>query len=82
MKHQVLKLYKVCINHEPGMTLTYFTARPTKVAYAFEWGKLLKWDLKGKTCRKWVNELEILDSEKNLDPRGGSATASGHNTCI
>ena len=34
--------------------------------------KPLKWDMKGKTCRRWVNELEILDSEKNLDPRGGS----------
>ena len=29
MKHQVLELYKVYINHEPGMTLTYFTARST-----------------------------------------------------
>ena len=27
MKHQAIELYKVCINHDPGMTLTYFTAR-------------------------------------------------------
>ena len=27
MKHQGMKLYKVCINHDPGMTMTYFTAR-------------------------------------------------------
>ena len=26
MKHQAMELYKVCINHDPGMTLTYFTA--------------------------------------------------------
>ena len=41
MKHQAMELYKVYINHDPGMTLTYFTARPTWVAHAFEWGKLL-----------------------------------------
>ena len=23
MKHQAMKLYKVCINHDPGMTLTF-----------------------------------------------------------
>ena len=50
MKHQGIEVYKICINHDPGMTLTYFTARSTWVAHAFEWGKLLKWDLKGKTC--------------------------------
>ena len=27
MKHQGEELYKVHINHDPGMTLTYFTAR-------------------------------------------------------
>ena len=29
MKHQAIELYKVCINHDPGMTLTFFTARST-----------------------------------------------------
>ena len=29
MKHQAMELYKVCINHDPGMTLTFFTARST-----------------------------------------------------
>ena len=29
MKHQEDGLYKVDINHDPGMTMTYFTARPT-----------------------------------------------------
>ena len=31
MTHQGMELYKVCINHDPGMTLTYFTARSTEV---------------------------------------------------
>ena len=29
MKHLGMELYKVYINHDPGMTLTYFTARST-----------------------------------------------------
>ena len=39
MKHLGMELYKVCINHDPGMTLTCFTARSTQVAHAFEWEK-------------------------------------------
>ena len=27
MQHRGLKLYNVCINGDPGLTLTYFTAR-------------------------------------------------------
>ena len=40
MKHQTLELYKAYINHEPGLSLTYFNARSTYVAYALEWGYL------------------------------------------
>ena len=29
MKHQAIELYKVYINRDPWMTLTYFTARST-----------------------------------------------------
>ena len=29
IKHQAMELYKVYINHDPGMTLTFFTARST-----------------------------------------------------
>ena len=53
MKHQAMELYKVYINHDPEMTLTYFMARSTKVPYAFKWDRLLKYDLKGKTCMNW-----------------------------
>ena len=37
MKHQAIELYKVYINPDPVMTLTFFTARSTMVAHAFEW---------------------------------------------
>ena len=29
MKHQAMEFYKVCINHDLGMTLTYFKTRST-----------------------------------------------------
>ena len=68
MKHQAMELYKVYINHDPGMTLTFFTARSTYVAYAFEWGKLLQCHLKGKTCSKLANGLKFYDLKKKLTP--------------
>ena len=36
MKHRWLKYYNVYINHDPVVTLTYFTTSSTWVAYAFE----------------------------------------------
>ena len=42
MKHRGLKLYKVYINDDPGLTLTYFTARSNWVICMFEWVKLLQ----------------------------------------
>ena len=39
MKHQGMEFYNVYINHDPGMTLIYFTVRSTELTYAFEWGK-------------------------------------------
>ena len=82
MKHRGLEYYNVFINHDLWMALTYFRARSTKVARAFEWGKLLKCHLKGKSCRTWANGLKVGNSEKNLDPRGWSAPTQGQYTCI
>ena len=42
MYHLGLKLYKVYINDDPGLTLTYLMARSNWVKYMFEWGKLLQ----------------------------------------
>ena len=39
MHHRVLKYYQVCSNNDPGMTLTYFTARSNLVPNAFIWEK-------------------------------------------
>ena len=39
MHHRVLKCYQVCSNDDPGLTLTYFTARSNLVPYVFVWEK-------------------------------------------
>ena len=42
MEHLGLKLYKVYINDDPGLTLTYFTAWSNWVTHTFEWEKVLQ----------------------------------------
>ena len=66
------------------MTLTKFMARSTWVAYAFEWGKLLKCHLKGKASRKLPNgqNIDFSEKKKENDPRASSAPALGLNTII
>ena len=64
MKHQGMEVYKIYINHDPGMTLTYLTARSTLVAHAFEWGKL-KCHFKGKTCSKLANGLNFHNLKRH-----------------
>ena len=39
MQHWVLKYYQVYSNDDPGIALTYFTARSILVPYAFVWEK-------------------------------------------
>ena len=60
MKHQAMKLYKICVNRDPGMNLTFFTTRSTQVAHAFEWEKnrkchLMAGNLLGMS--KWTEDL-------------------------
>ena len=52
MQHQGLKLYKVYINDDPGLTLTYFMARSNWVTCIFEWGKLLESHLMEKKLQQ------------------------------
>ena len=35
MQHRVLKCYQICSNDDPGLTLTYFTAKSNLIPYAF-----------------------------------------------
>ena len=66
MYHQGLKLYKDNINDDPGLTLTYFTARSNWVTYPFEWGKLLHSHFMGETCSKGVLVFEFHGTFRDL----------------
>ena len=61
MQHRGLKLYKVCIKSDPGLTLTYFTARSNLVPYAFVWEK-------GKTM-DFSETIVIYDLKLATDDR-------------
>ena len=52
MQHRVLKYYQVYSNNDPGLTLTYITARSNLVPYAFVWEKGKTMDFsETKYCR-------------------------------
>ena len=40
MQHWVLENYQIHSNNDPGLTITYFTARSNLVLYAFVWEKV------------------------------------------
>ena len=74
--------YKVCINHDPGMTLTYFTARSIYVGPSCDGDKLLEFHLNGKTCSNLTNGLNIYDFEKEIAPMDYSDSILVLYTCI
>ena len=39
MQHRVIEYYQICSNDDPGLTLSYLTARSNLVPYAFVLGK-------------------------------------------
>ena len=39
MQHWMLEYYQFCSTDDPGLTLTFFTARSNLVPYAFGMGK-------------------------------------------
>ena len=65
--HQAIELYKVYINHDPGMTLTFFTARSTYVAMHLNGEKIEK-------CYRKLAMNEQMDRRfmfmKIFGPRG------------
>ena len=73
MKHQAMELYKVCINHDPGMTLTFLQQGQLRLPT-----HLNVENCKGKTCSKLANGLNLYDLKKKLPPE----VALGLYTCI
>ena len=70
MQHQGLLPIIVCSNDDPGVTLTYFTARSNLVTYAFLWEKMkavdfsetiAASDLKGSRSRHLIEYMKICE---------------------
>ena len=60
MQHWGIKVYKVCINDDPELTLTYFTTRSNLVAYAFESGKTVTKSFNGKNLQQMTKLTDDL----------------------
>ena len=67
MQHHVLEYYQVCSNGDPGLTLTYFTARSNLVPYAFVWEK-------GKTMG-FSETIVVCDIKVSRPPWDGGTKA-------
>ena len=58
MQHRVHKYYHVCSNDDPGLTLTYFTARSNMVLYAYVWEKVKTMDYSETIA---VYDIKLVD---------------------
>ena len=60
MQHWLLEYYQFCLNDDPGLTLTYFTARSNLVPYAFVWEKGKTMDFSETIV---VNDLKLATDD-------------------
>ena len=74
MQHRALEYYQVCSNDDPGLTLTYFTARSNLVLYAFIWEKLktidfsetiLVCDIKAGRCSQLNEYMKLYEYQRS-----------------
>ena len=64
MHHRVFEYYQVCSNNDPGLTLTYFTARSNLVPYTFVWKKVKTMDFSSKTIV--VYDLKLATGDRSV----------------
>ena len=50
----------VCSNDDPGVTLTYFTARSNLVAWAFLWEKVKTVDFSETTAASDLKQMDLI----------------------
>ena len=80
MQHRVREDYQVCSNDDPGLTLTFSTARSNLVPYAFVWEK-------GKTM-DFSETIEVFDikvgrcSQLNVYMKFMSIKGQGHSLTL
>ena len=74
MLYRVLKYYQVRSNYDPGLTLTYFTARSNLVPNAFVWEKgkpmdfsetIVVYDVKVGICNKRNNYMNLYEYQRS-----------------
>ena len=73
MQHWVLKYYQVYSNDDPGLTLTYFTARSKLVPYAFVMEKvktidfsetIVVYDIKVGRCSQLNEYMKLYEYQR------------------
>ena len=74
MQHWVLRYYQVCSNDDPGLTLSYFTARSNLVPYAFIWEKgktmdfseiILVYDIEVGRCSQLNENMRLYEYQRS-----------------
>ena len=74
VQHRVLKYYQVCSNDDPGLILTYFTARSNLVTCAFVWEKvktmdfsetIVVYDIKVGRCSQLNEYMKLYEYQKS-----------------
>ena len=74
MQHRVFAYYQVSLNDDPGLTLTYFTARSNLVPYAFIWEKgktmdfsetIIVCDIKVGRCSQPNKYMKLYEYERS-----------------
>ena len=66
MQHCGLKLYNLCINGDPGLTLTYFTARLNLCKFFGTWKLKFHENMMMVTLSRWPPCTYVLQPFKNL----------------
>ena len=74
MQHWVLEYFQVCSNDDPGLTLTYFTARSNLVPYAVVWEKvktmdfsetIVVYDIKSGRCSQINEYINLYEYQRS-----------------
>ena len=55
-----LEYYQVCLNDDPGLTLTYFMARSNLFPYAFVWENVKIMDFRNY-CSLWIKVVDAVN---------------------
>ena len=74
MQHRVLDYYQIPSNNDPGLTLTYFTAKSNLVPYAFVWEKcktmffsetVVVYDINIGRCRQLNEYMNLYECQRS-----------------